>query len=197
MAHHNQTEQISLAFMRKYRMHLLEVIGTAAPISQYMFDKIIAYLWRNHLDDATIERYAQEGGIEYGGRNLSHTRAFRQWFRATFEDRAWDAYNAIIDRMTNGTLTVYREITAPANWQPDPNRHPGTYWSWDEQTAEAHWGSFANGEVKWIIVGQVVAKQIDWVATLANNAAFDYENEREIQLIPNGRVTVVNYYQRR
>lgn len=111
-------------------------------------------------------------------------------------DRVRDAYQDIDYRFSGDTIRIYREITAPAKWKPDPTQHPGIYWSWDEGAAEAHWGSFSNGQVKWLLTAEVTAAQIDWVSTLAANGAPSYEDEREITLIEGTPVHLISCQRR-
>jgi hypothetical protein len=71
----------------------------------------------------------------------------------------------------------------------------GIYWSWDEHAAEAHWGNFATGHVKWRLVADVSSRQIDWVSTLSANANPDMADEKEITLRENVPVKLVSYQQ--
>ncbi len=121
------------------------------------------------------------------------------------EGEEWDDYlrdwceNRIYDVMWNighlfkgNTLRVYRTITAPRDWKPDPNRHPGIYWSWDEHASEAHWGEYGEGHVNWQLVADVTADQIDWPRTLVQNALPSYDSEKEIRLIENTPVEIIS-----
>lgn len=119
---------------------------------------------------------------------------FQEKLLAWAKDRVWSAHEEI-DYMFQGkdVIRVYRMITAPPNWKPDPKQHPGIYWSWDEDAAEAHWGSFGKGHVQWLLVADVNSSQIDWVSTLAANAVPDSESEREITLRQDTPVQLVDY----
>lgn len=105
------------------------------------------------------------------------------------ETAVQDAFGKIDWLFKGGKITVWREITAPANWTPESG-HPGIYWSWDEDAAEAHWGTHKDGEVKWLMMAEVTPAMIDWPATLCQNANPDYEDEKEIRLLPNVPVKV-------
>ncbi len=107
---------------------------------------------------------------------------FNREFALFFEDRIGDAEASIGDRFRNNKLPVFRVITAPLDWKPDLNMHPGIYWSWDEKSAQAHWGSYQNGDVEWMLRGHVDHDDINWVTTLAMNASLSYADEREIRL---------------
>jgi hypothetical protein len=112
-----------------------------------------------------------------------------EWAR----DRVNNAYYNIEYHFRGDIIHVYRMITAPPDWKPDPNRHPGDYWAWGEDCAEAHWGSFGNGHVKWMMEADVHTSQIDWVQTLAVNGTPDSEDECEITLFHGSPVTLSNY----
>jgi hypothetical protein len=111
------------------------------------------------------------------------------------KERVEAAESNIEYRFKDGHLPIYRMITAPADWKSDPNRHPGIYWSWDETAADAHWGSFANGQVQWMLYAEVTADQINWVDTLAANGDASLgENEREITLYEHQPVKILKYW---
>lgn len=136
----------------------------------------------NDADSASFAHYnldiAPEEFETIGVRE--YQRRLRHWA----EERVYDALSNIEWLGRHGTIPIWREITAPANWTPDA-QHPGIYWSWDQHAAEAHWGNFDGGNVKWLMHARVAMKNVDWPATLAMNANPDYESEKEIRLKPN------------
>lgn len=86
-------------------------------------------------------------------------------------------------QLFNGTeINLWRMITAPEDWKPNPTVHPGKYWSWDENAAEAHWGEFSNGHVQWLLHAKATYDQIDWVNTIVKNCHKQWEHEKEITL---------------
>lgn len=119
---------------------------------------------------------------------------FKSWYRREIMDRTGDAEWHIEEafRKGNGVLRVYRVITAPKDWTPDPNRHPGIWWSWDWRKADAHWGSFRGDNIKWMLEADVRANEINWAATLSANALMP--EEAEIQLKEDVPVKIVDYY---
>lgn len=164
------------------------------------------------LDDATIERAIANlyhnidwsGGdgeivvnelAHYGYEDEEFDRndpAFRNAFHRWAYHRIDDAYGDIDYHITGDTIEVWREITAPRNWTP-ANRHPGVYWSYDKDAAEAHHGSFGSGHVKWLIEAIINVRDIDWVATLAANANPSLGSEKEITLAGERPVHIVRY----
>jgi hypothetical protein len=114
----------------------------------------------------------------------------KKWSESQLHEVLWQLSNLF----TGDTLRVYRVITAPPTWKPD-SRHPGIYWSWDQNAAEAHWGDFSDGNVKWEMEADVSYNQIDWPKTLIQNALADYESEREIRLKENTPVNLISVKQ--
>lgn len=167
------------------------------------------------LDEATIERAIAElyQNIDWGGGggetvaielahygyDIGELGAFEQTdptFLAAFHKWAYhridEAFGEIDYHITGGTIQVWREITAPRNWTP-AGRHPGGYWSYEKDAAEAHFGSFTSGHVKWLIEAVINVRDIDWVSTLAANANPDVGNEKEITLAGERPVHIVSY----
>lgn len=109
------------------------------------------------------------------------------------KSRVENSLDNILYHFNGDIIRVYRMITAPKNWKPDPNRHPGQYWSWDKQSADAHWGSFNNGHVKWLMTADIHSNQIDWVQTLSVNSNPSQEDEAEITVPENVPIKLINY----
>jgi hypothetical protein len=107
---------------------------------------------------------------------------FKEFVLDWCRDTLHNSYYKFQHLFKDGVITLYRVITAPVDWKPD-ERHPGIYWSWDKHAAEAHWGDFRQGNVKWRMTTQVKSEDIDWDATLLMNANPSYEEEREIRIL--------------
>lgn len=108
------------------------------------------------------------------------------------EDVCDDTYYSLRRLVHNGVVPVWRMITAPPTWKPGAEPL-GVYWSWDEHAAEAHWGSFDHGHVKWLMHGAIAASDIDWPNTVAHNAYPPYEEEKEITLRKGGKIHLFWY----
>ena len=122
------------------------------------------------------------------------SREFRRKLNEWAEGRAWDAYQTVNAHFNGDLIRVYRVITAAPDWKPDPARHPGEYWAYSEQCAEAHWGEFGDGHVEWLLTADVHRSQINWVNTLAVNGSPDSEDECEITTLPE---TPINFTYKR
>lgn len=119
---------------------------------------------------------------------------FKNWFKHTIVDKYSEAEWYIEEgfRKGNGVLRVYRVITAPPDWKPDPNRHPGIWWAWDYKKADAHHGSFGEGHIRWMLEANVRSQDINWPATLSANALMP--EEAEIQIREGVPVEIDEYY---
>lgn len=116
-----------------------------------------------------------------------------EFFKKWCEDRLSRAFWNIWGLFKNDALPVYRVITAPENWEPDELRHPGKYWSWSKDAAQAHWGNYDDGAVDWRMSALINFSQINWPVTLYHNADPSYEEEREIQLKDDAPVEVLSF----
>lgn len=107
------------------------------------------------------------------------------------------AFLRIRPHFRGNVIRVYREIVAPTDWKPDPNRHPGPYWSWDENVAEAHNGSFSDGNIGWMLVADVPVFQVDWVVSLSANAHPAFGDQAEIYVPETTPIKIISYYKSR
>jgi hypothetical protein len=94
------------------------------------------------------------------------------------------------------SIMIYREITAPPDWTPDDPTVPlGIYWSWNKNAAEAHWGKFSAGHVKFLMTGKVNIADVDWAHTLAVNAHPSSSEECEIYVPNDSDVELLDWRQ--
>ena len=118
---------------------------------------------------------------------------FLEWLNSAGESAIWDAWGRFQHLFSDaGTCRVYRAITAPADWQPEPGRHPGIYWSWSKENAQAHWGEYSDGHVDWLMTADITVNDVDWPITLAMNASRSYEEECEIRVKDDTHVHVLS-----
>jgi len=131
---------------------------------------------------------------EQTGKNFSdihkimRTRKFKAELKNWAIDKCEDAKFKIEQELQNSKYTVYRVITGPENWTPDPNRHPGIYWSFDKEAAEAHWG-FVDHKHEYLLTAKIKNSDIDWVSTISANANPSSEDEKEVTLYANSEIT--------
>jgi hypothetical protein len=162
-------------------------------LSTNFIRKVISVMRKDLDDNHSIEQYAIENDITDTDYNkIYNSRAYHSWFNEEFTGRIYNVFSDIEYLIHNNQLTIYREITAPPDWKPDPNRHIGIYWSWDSHAAEAHWGNYSGNDIEWLITATVETKYINWLNTLAKNACYDYEQEREIELKHNSPIHILS-----
>lgn len=142
-----------------------------------------------YLTDADMQQAANDGNRF--SRSPEFSAKLIQWSK----DEVEATFDRLQQMFRNGKLAIWREIVAPTDWQPDTG-HPGLYWSWDKNTAEAHWADEADDGVAWILLAHVTFDQIDWVATLAQNASPSYADEKEVTVLQTAHV-VIDHYEKR
>lgn len=107
------------------------------------------------------------------------------------ENRVAEVYYEISYLARNGAIPAWRVITAPPTWTPE-GRHPGIYWAWDQDAAEAHWGDGNQDNVTWEMTANLPVSIIDWVTTLVMNANPSYEQECEIRVNKDAPIEVIS-----
>ncbi len=184
--------------MRQYMKLVENLLAEELPTPDRLIDmKAIVQIVGDSLSDTDlnfehlVQQYARENDIEFDddGTGLgdepnvdANSEEFKSWFINWIEEQVWDAWGNFAHLFDgDGNATLYRVITAPRDWTPG-DRHPGIYWSWDEDAAEAHWGDFSDGQVKWRLTGVINMRDVDWTTTLSMNVQPDYKDEKEIRI---------------
>lgn len=119
---------------------------------------------------------------------------FWDWLPSYMTRRVTTGFYDIVGRSShqNGMVSLYRVIQAPTNWYPDhmEDRPLGIYWSFEMDSAEAHWAG--GGGYNWLIEARAPISAIDWPITLENKII--YEGEDEIRVIAGTTVEVDQIY---
>lgn len=186
--------------MRRYIDILESFLAESLPNPDNLadLDSIVSYTfsdidWGGGSGEGIMQEYAEDFELsddELNDIDISSPQ-FKEWFSNWVEERVWDAwgnFSHLFDEQGNAIL--YRVITADPTWKPG-DRHPGIYWSWDQDAAEAHWGSFGNGHVKFRMTARINSSVVDWTTTLAQNIQPDYEDEKEIRIKENAAVEIL------
>ena len=98
-----------------------------------------------------------------------------------------DTMRRLTPMMRQAQIPIYREIVVEK--EEDVNMsNLGLSWSWHPRGAIAHGGPLQGTEMT--VKGRVPTSDIDWMATIWLNQFI--ENEMEIRLKPDARVTVVD-----
>jgi len=143
------------------------------------------WLWQDYYASTGDERSEDELSGKWG--SPEDPQAL-QWFENIFAERVYDKEDDIktLADWDGNEIIIYREITASEDWLSSAEiitAALGVFWSWDKNAAEAHWGSFGSGHVHWLIVSKVPKGRVDWPSTLAKNASFSAEDEKEIEVM--------------
>jgi hypothetical protein len=163
-------------------------------------DTIVDYITDKIVDTAStgdlIHSYFRmsQGHDPYHDDTLDNaSEEFRSFVNGWVHDRVYDVEYSIRSLFKGDHIQVYRVITAPEDWHPG-DRHPGIYWSWDKDAAEAHWGNFDGNHVLWMLETILHKDDIDWPRTYLMNVDLQSETEKEITVRVGIGVEVTNYY---
>ena len=149
-----------------------------------------------------IEYYQyEENMVDVDKEEIENTPEFKNWFKYELNYM----YDNAVERITNnlkpdGTIDIWRRITIndeENRWishLADAGKHLGIYWSWDERSAEAHWGNSAHNNEA-LIKSSIKEEYIDWRNTLYANMDMSLgEDEREITLFKNTSLKIEELY---
>ena len=108
-----------------------------------------------------------------------------------FEDRFYDLQYTF--EQLGASFEVFRVITVPGQDYEEllkaiQTNKVGEYWSWDENAAEAHWGTFSSGYQKITLGAKVQQNQVNWEDTMIVN--INSPEEKEIRLKEGTRVEI-------
>jgi hypothetical protein len=152
--------------------------------------------------DRFIENYQyEENMVDVDKEEIEKTEDFKNWFKYELNYRYDEAVERITSKLKpDGTIDIWRRITVDDEenrWishLADAGKHLGIYWSWDERSAEAHWGdSTKNSDA--LIKSTIKEEYIDWRNTLYANMDMSLgEDEREITLFKNTSLKIEELY---
>lgn len=146
------------------------------------------------LQDMYLERYYDEDSEEYDELQgadpyelFTENENFNKFVKAYFYRDATYAVNEISSKIDGDTISVYRVITAPKDWNPEA-QPLGIYWSWDARAAEAHW--MENHSHEYTISGDVHVDNVEWALSIALNIHPSLGDEREIRVVEGSPVVI-------
>lgn len=147
----------------------------------------VKYVYNDNDDEQMIYHvkwYAEQYGERIEEEDAeNNTMKWRRAVKNFLEERVSEIYDKITWLGRSGRIEIWREITAPKNWKPTDDYHPGVYWSWDQAAAEAHWGNFESGNATWILFTTVPMNFVNLFNTVVKNANLSMgDEEREIEL---------------
>lgn len=165
----------------------------ARTLPEDMLKRIAQYIRGDDDERLLMDWRIDNGHGPYEDDKLPSDEEFDAWVYDWVGDKAYECYYQIVHFFRDDNIRGYRMITAPADWKPD-QRHPGLYWSWDKRAADAHWGSFKEGHVKWMLEADIPWSAIDWTTTLAQNVGPSSEEEKELRVIDGFPIRLDEFY---
>lgn len=130
----------------------------------------------------SLDEYYAQMGVEEDG------------VTAMLREAAINAAGDLSCLVRDGRIAIYREVSAPAEWDHDAETRPHRFWSHDAALAHAHWGE--PGGVRWLLSAHVAARDVDEAATIAMNANPMLADEGEIRLKPDVEPTITSFSRR-
>jgi len=142
-----------------------------------------------------IENYQyEENKTDVDKDEIEETDDFKNWFKYELKylyDDVLDKLNDII--LPNNTINIWRMLTVDENWINNlivKGKHLGIYWSWDENSAEAHWGN--GGQKRVTLKSNVREEYVNWDDTIKLNMNISLgEEEKEIRLFKNTPIKII------
>lgn len=138
-------------------------------------------------DDYNMSEDEKEELLNADEDDIIESKRFKKWLMYEVEYKVEDAINEIGYLINDGKITVWRVMTVDDNWLKKlatTGSRLGKYWSFDENSAEAHWGGTQNNTIKLQVT--VNDEYIDWYETIeANVNPGTGEDEKEITLFKN------------
>jgi hypothetical protein len=182
----------------KFLLHIDEYLNESSffdfDVEDILTDKFIKYsLKYDGMIDTYLEWFITEHDLDEDEVN-SNSLEFLNYIKNEYEDRFETVKEEIYDKIDYDTnkLTIYRAITVDDNWFQHLNtqgKRLGIYWTYNENSAETHWGDFKKTNTA-IIEVEIDEKYIDWKTTFELNVNLSTGDEDEIRLYKNTKLTI-------
>lgn len=121
---------------------------------------------------------------------------FRNWVEYEFESLAENFIDRLKrDLINNGKIKIWRAMTVNKEWEsrlPSQVKHLGIYWSWDESSAEPHWGYSNEMPFTAIMEAEVDETAVDWLPTIRLNVEPVSYEEKEIRLVKGAKINLTS-----
>ena len=152
-------------------------------VSQYMAEEHNKFFDTEEHEDETYD--------------IIKSKEFQDWLYYELEYRfnnLKDNFNTLIN---NNFMILYRSLTVKDTYIKDllnnKVKHIGIYWTYDENSAEPHWGYNLNIKNDIIYEININEKYINWVDTIRLNLEHEYFNEeKEVRLFRNTPIEITN-----
>lgn len=137
---------------------------------------------------------------DYTNEELYNNQEFFEYMKEYFYDSLYDFEFNIKTILieNNGYIPIFRMMTVDDeffdNLHTTPTPHLGVYWSWDEGSAEAHWGE--PNKPYTILIESIINKfDIDWDKTYRANLDINLgQDEKEIFVPENTPLKIIRIH---
>lgn len=159
-------------------------------IDDILTDKYVRNYILNGYADNLLDYYKDENNLD--NRNDDDVLESEEFFdlvKSELESNLNVAMDNIYDNIDNQTnkIKLYRAIRVDNNWLnhlKTQGKRLGIYWTWNENSAETHWGDYSK-ENEALIEIEIDEKYINWYKTLEMNMNSNFHEENEIRLFKN------------
>ena len=143
-------------------------------------------------DDYSLSKEEMDEIMDMDSEDIKDLDKFKNWLDYEVEYSIDNVIYTIKRYIKNGVISIWRVMTVSDKWLselPNSGNRLGEYWSYEEDSAEAHWGSSETNVVK--LKTTVSEKYIDWQQTIAANIDPAIgEDEKEIRLFKNTPIKI-------
>lgn len=119
---------------------------------------------------------------------------FIDWLKEELSDKIDVVESVMRGLIDNDKITIYRSITTDDKWFENllnSKRNIGTFWSYDAESAEPHWGyNDPKTNHTALIKSTIDIKHVDWVNTFQLNIDIDVEDEHEVTVLDGSPVQI-------
>ena len=123
---------------------------------------------------------------------IEEMEEYKNWLEIENEYIFDNIKSKIDSKIEDGQLTIWRVITVDEKWLDHfikHGKHLGIYWSWEESSAEAHWGYGEDKNIEVRFQCTIDERQVNWKDTILLNMHPGLgEEEKEIRLVKNTRL---------
>jgi len=156
--------------------------STETPVTMFKYEM---------QDDYNLNSEEKEALMDMDEDEILELDRFKQWITYEVEYRIEQFISDIQDYIDGDIITIWREMTVDDKWiqsLPREAKRLGRYWSFDKNSAEAHWGG-AGKRIK--IQTSINQSYVDWNQTIIANIDPQIgEDEREITLFKNTPIKI-------
>lgn len=167
----------------------IDNILTDEYIKKWIKEEDMASIYlENFIDYNRIDTYDDN----FNEDEIRNSSEFHEHIKNELERHLEEAIYNISSCIEDGKITLWRAITVDDNWLKHlevKGKRLGIYWTWNEKSADTHWGNFDKKHTA-IIETEVDENMIDWKDTISMNMHPNFNEEKEIRLFKNTPIKI-------